>query len=219
MAIITDKDDANVGLQISANGAASVARRGASCRGSYKLALMSGLTTVLAANGEVLQFRWTDPTIYAVLRYLRVRMQVVTGFTAAQELSFEACRVSGFTAAGSGGTVISPGAADFKKFSSMPTSVLNEVRIATTAVLGAGTKTIESPFLCNSIQELAAAATVPRAQGEAVYRPDQEADQAHTFLADEGFIVRNSILMGAAGTVRWNIEAAWDEFLISDYTP
>lgn len=186
--------------------------------GEYRVAEFSGLSTVLAANGEVFQFRWTDAANLCVLRSLNIRAAVITGFTAAQELGFSASMVSNWSADGSGGTAITPGATNLLKRSNYPQSKVGSMRIATTGVLTAGTKTIyTNPFLVGMGKTLAAAATVQDASiDESV---DFDAGRAGPIVIqqNQGFVVRNNILMGAAGTVRWAIQAEWAEFLNADF--
>lgn len=186
--------------------------------GEYRVAEFSGLTTVLAANGEVFQFRWTDASNLCALRSLRVRAAVITGFTAAQELAFTASQVTSWSADGSGGTTITPGATNLLKRNSYPQSKVGSCRIATTGVLTAGTKTIfGNPFLVGQGKTLAAAATVQDAAIEAEVNWHATQSGPIVFGQNEGFVVRNNILLGAAGTVRWAIQAEWAEFLNADF--
>ena len=72
--------------------------------GFYQLAKRTGtLPATLAANGELLQFRWTSASLLAVILEIKMHFQVLTAFTAHQEVSFEANRVNTFSAAGTGG--------------------------------------------------------------------------------------------------------------------
>lgn len=186
--------------------------------GEYRIAEFSGLTTGIAANGEVFQFRWTDAANLCVLRSLKVRAAVITGFTAAQELAFAASMVANWSADGSGGTPITPGATNLLKRSTYPQSKVGSARIATTGALTAGTKTIyTNPFMVGVGKTLAAAATVQDAAIEEGIWFDAGLAGPIVIQQNEGFIVRNTIAMGAGGTVRWAIQAEWAEFLNADF--
>lgn len=186
--------------------------------GEYRVAEFSGLTTGIAANGEVFQFRWTDAANLCLLRSLQVRMAVITGFTAAQEIGFTASQVATWSADGSGGTAIVPGATNLLKRNNYPQSKVGSMRISTTAALTAGTKTIyTNPFLAAAAKTLAAAATVQDANLQDGYDWYSTMGGPIVFQQNEGFVVRNAVAMGAAGTVRWAIQAEWAEFLNADY--
>lgn len=198
--------------------AARMALYPAEAAGEYRLGQLTGLLTGLAANAEVFQFRWTSATHLCALRFLKVRYAVITGFTAAQELAFDALQCMSWSASGTGGTAIPAGGANLKKDSSKPDSKIGDLRIATTAALGIGTKTgYTNPFMSNTGKTLAAAATVQDAVVENILDLTGAQDAPVIFRQNEGFAIRNSIAMGAAGTVRCAIEAAWSEFDNNDY--
>lgn len=186
--------------------------------GSYRIAVLSGLSTAIAAGtasaGHVFALRWSDATRLAVLKYFKVRMAVVTGFTAAQELGFEAFVARGYSADHGGGTAITLGGNNAKKRTSMGTSLVTSaasVRVASTSALTGSSFTLDaSGFMAGSFKTLAAAATVQDGSYESVM--DFGAiDHPIVLAQNEGIVVRNLVLMGAGGTVRWAIECAWDE--------
>lgn len=182
--------------------------------GSYRLATISGLTTAVAANGLVFAWRWADATRVAVLKYFKVRMAVITGFTAAQELGFDVMIGRGYTANHTGGTALTLGGNNQKKRTAMGTTLIGtaaDIRMATTAALGGGTITVDSnPVMAGTFKTLAAAATVQDGAYESIM-DFSGIDYPFVFAQNEGIVVRNSILMGAGGTVRWAVECAWDE--------
>lgn len=186
--------------------------------GSYRIAAISGLTTVIAAGtasaGHVFAFRWSDATRFAVVKTLKIRMAVITGFTAAQELGFDAFVARSYTAAHAGGTAITLGGNNQKKRTSMGTSLVgsaSDVRIASTTALTGSSFTLDAnPIMVGSFKTMAAAATVQDNSYESML--DLAAvDHPFVLAQNEGIVVRNQTLMGAAGTVRWNVEIAWDE--------
>jgi hypothetical protein len=183
--------------------------------GAYRTAEFSGLMTVIAAKtataGHIFAWRWGDATRVALLRQLRIRYSIISGFTAAQELGFDAVIARSYTASHTAGTALTLTGNSFKKRTSMATTLLTDARIATTAALTAGTHTLDAqPFLINSRRTLAAAATV---EGLDFEETISFWDGAHpfVFVQNEGFVIRNNILMGAAGTVRLDVEVDWEE--------
>ncbi len=187
--------------------------------GEYRYSGFTGLLpAALAANAEIMQFRWGAATHLCILKFLKVRFSVITGFTAAQELGFDAVTSVTWTANGTGGTSIAPGANNLKKRQAYEDSKVADFRIATTAALGVGSKSITSQsFLAGMGKTLAAAATVQDAAFEDMVDFTQSGDAPYVFAQNEGFSVRNSILLGAGGTVRAAIQVAWAEVLATDY--
>lgn len=183
--------------------------------GSYRVAEFSGLMTTIAAKtataGHVFAWRWTSTNL-ALLRYLKVRYSVITGFTAAQELGFDVAIARGYTASHTAGTALSFAASAAKKRSSMPSSLVGDARIATAAALTAGTHTLDPhPIVISGTRTLAAAATVPGYDFEETLDLTNSGDHPYVFAQNEGLVVRNNILMGAGGTVRMHVQMAWDE--------
>lgn len=185
--------------------------------GSYRLAAFSGLMTTIAAAtataGHVYAWRWGDATRLAILRYIKMRAAVITGFTAAQELSFDAIFARSYSGSHTAGTNLAVTTNNNKKRTSMGASLLTDARIATGAALTAGTHTLDgNPFAVGGpVKTLAAAATVQDGSLEMVVDLTNGVDYPIVFAQNEGFVIRNVVLMGAAGTVRMAVEVAWDE--------
>lgn len=185
--------------------------------GSYRLAIASGLTATIAAAtataGHVFAWRWGNSSNLAVLRYLSVEMVTIAGFTAAQEVGFDAIIARGYTASHTTQTAVVATGNNLKKRGSMATSLLTDARIAGAAALTAGTHTLDTqPMLQTQMAELAAAATVPKNRCKQEWDMSNSSDYPMIFTQDTGIVVRNTILMGAGGTVRFNVVIAWDEF-------
>lgn len=187
--------------------------------GSYRMAAFSGLMATIAAGtasaGHVFSFRWSDATRLCILRFLKVRYTVVTGFTAAQELSFDAFVARGYTADHGGGTALTLGGNNQKKRTSHGSSLVTSAasaRIASTTALTGSSFTLDAnPILVGMGKTLAAAATVQDAAFEDFIDMTDGVDHPFVLAQNEGIVVRNGILMGAAGTVRMGVQIAWDE--------
>lgn len=182
--------------------------------GAYRIAQFSGLATTLAAGSTIFSLRWTHATNLMILRSLRVVYCVVTGFTAAQELAFAAYVARTWTVADSAGTAIVITTNNAKKRTSMGTSLIaaNDMRIAAATAVTAGTRTLDAnPIMVGVAKTLAAAATVQDANFGQTLDLTNGMDYPLVFAQNEGIVVQNTILMGAAGTVRIGIECEWEE--------
>jgi hypothetical protein len=67
--------------------------------------------------------------VLALIEYVRVRWQTTTAFTAAQELQFRLFRLTGYTAAHTGGTAATLTTPNLKKRVSDPASAVGDIRI------------------------------------------------------------------------------------------
>lgn len=98
----------------------------------------------MAANGEILQFRWTDASRFAVIESIEFTgMRATTAF-AAGAIDIKATIARSWSANGSGGTALTLTGDNQALRTSMGTTLVGDMRIATTAALGAGTKTLDS---------------------------------------------------------------------------
>lgn len=183
--------------------------------GLYRFTAVSGLMTTVAAAtstaGHVFAFRNTSTTLVIPV-YLRLAYRTIAGFTAAQEVGFDLVVARSYAASHTGGTQISTASNGLKKRTSYATSVLGDARIATTGALTAGTHTLDAqPMLSDVYAELAAAATVAKGRCEAAWDMTNGQDGPLILAQNEGLVARNSILMGAGGTVRLIVDCAWVE--------
>lgn len=185
--------------------------------GAYSYGGLTGiLPAALAANSEVFQFRWADATRFCVLRKVKVSACVSTTFFAAGvPVQMDLIKSTGWTAAGTGGTAITP-AALLKKRTSMPSTLMaaGDMRIATTAALGAGTKTLET----YSLGALVAPGPITASLNGQIIAPDtvlwqaEIADGEHPLVLaqNEGFSIR-SVAVPATGTWQLAVTVHWAE--------
>lgn len=185
--------------------------------GHYSYAGFTGiLPAALAANSEVFQFRWADATRIAVIHRIIVAAVVSTTFFAAGvPVQVDLVKSTAWSVAGTGGTGITP-AALLKRRTSMGSTLMvaGDMRIATTAALGAGTKTLETL----SLAAIAAPGPITAslngqiiAAGTRLYE-SETSDGGHPLclVQNEGFSIR-SVAVPATGTWTMSVIVDWAE--------
>lgn len=185
--------------------------------GHYKFGGLTGiLPAALGANSEIFQFRWADATRLCVIHKIRISACVTTTFFAAGvPVQIDLIKSTSWSVAGTGGT--SPTiAATLKARTSMGSSLIaaGDVRIASTAALGAGTKTLEA----NSMNTILAPGPITASlngqivpPGTILWEPDS-GDGMHplVLVQNEGFSIR-SVAVPATGTWQAAIAVDWAE--------
>jgi hypothetical protein len=200
----------------------------ASLLGSYLLAVPTGLVTVIAAGtasaGHLFAAQWTNTTKNALIRYVGARFVTTTAFGAAQEVGCELLRTTVYSAPHTGGTAVTLAAMN-KLRSVEGDSLFNDMRVATTGALTNGTQTIDTQPLgsCSGWSSAAGVTIAKEALFDAndALNPDapnvlnggMPLRSPLVLAANEGFIVRNTVLMGATGVGRWQFYIGWDEVL------
>lgn len=178
--------------------------------GHYSVGVPTGATTVIAGGGAIFSMRWTDNAALYVLERITVSMGISTVFTTAQVLDIDAIVARGFTAADTGGTSVTlTGQNQKNRSNNMGTSSVADMRVATTAALGAGTKTLDA-------QAFATAAftqnnTLGSGSVVELYKNDKPGQHPQVFLANEGINIRLPTTQGAAGVVKYYINIDWAE--------
>lgn len=176
--------------------------------GHYKTSVVSGLVTGVAAGGALLSLRWKVPERLFVLLRLRVAATIGVAFGTAQETSVDLVKLSNFTVSDTGGTAITLGNACRKRLDQAP-SAIDDLRVATTAALPAGTATAEAHALAASVLSLGNA--LGASASDVLF--DAIAGQEHPLIlsALEGLRVRNAFAQGATGEVRFRFVMDWAE--------
>lgn len=185
--------------------------------GAYRFGGFTGiLPAALGANSEIFQFRWADATRLAVINKIRMSACVSTTFFAAGvPVQIDIVKSTAWTVAGTGGTGITM-AALLKKRTSMGSSLMvaGDMRIATTAALGAGTKTLETLSLSTIVAPGPITASLNGqivAPGTFLFHNDTGDGEHPLVLAqNEGFSIR-SVAVPATGTWACSINVDWVE--------
>lgn len=182
--------------------------------GAYALSTNNGTTVMaagIAAASEIYQFRWTHASNLALLRSIRFSMGSVTAFAAGQ-LHVEAVWARAFTAVGTGGATATITGNNGKKRTSFATTGIGEIRTATTAALGAGTKTLDTQGF-GSISMSAPTTVGPIITNQYLWTRDTADEYPHTFSgagsSPEGFIIR--VTLQATGTWYFGVTTEWAE--------
>lgn len=127
--------------------------------GTYRLAMQSGLMAAgLAANAEIFQYRWGDATRLCVVEKLMFDgLGSVTAF-AAGVINLRAIIARSWTANGTGGTAATLTGNNQKLRTNMATTLTTDARCASTAALGAGTKTLDAQSIGAAVGGITATA-------------------------------------------------------------
>lgn len=180
-------------------------------RGIYSLAKVSGtMAAGLAAGSEIFQFRWTDTTSVALIRSVRILAGTQgTGF-AAGVASCDMFRATAWTVAGTGGATATITGDNLKRHNKMLSSLVNEIRIASTAALGVGTKTLLDEANHNILKSVGTGAGAVIWE-EAPFIAVESADDITPIIleANEGFVLKATV--PATGTWSFSVSTYWDE--------
>jgi|SRR6267154_5321542 len=187
--------------------------------GHYRYGGFTGiLPAALGANSQIFQFRWTDATRLAVIQRISISAVVSTTFFAAGvPVQVDLVKVTTWSAQGTGGTSVTP-SATLKKRTSMGSSLVaaGDIRIATTAALGAGTSTLEA----NSMGAIAAPGPITASlngqiigPGTDIYAGDLDAGHPFVLVQNEGLVIR-SVAVPATGTWTAAVNIVWAEVAI-----
>lgn len=181
----------------------------------YRFNAVSGIMAAgLSANSEIFQLRHVDATNLRMLRVLSVRLSAATdttGFTAAAA-TFDLVPARTWTAAGTGGGTLTLTGNNGKGRTSQNTNILGvsgEIRVATTAALGAGTKTLESQGQSGAAGPAGAAGTVILPPTELLQGAMLPNGDCLCIGHQEGFVIRASV--PATGTWKFNVAVTLSE--------
>jgi hypothetical protein len=116
--------------------------------GHYRAVLTTGtIAAGMAANGELVQMRWVDATRFCVIYEVEVlEFRNITTAFAAGPYQFNVIRSTAWSADGTGGGAVSVADPQLQvRAATMGASLFSTgFRLATTAALGAGTKTFDT---------------------------------------------------------------------------
>lgn len=187
--------------------------------GSYGTGAVSGvMAAALAANSEIFQFRWTNASNSMVLRSVTIGAGSIGAF-AAGVCTFGLRVARTWSADGTGGTALTFATNDQKRRTSMGTTLAPTalgVRVASTAALGAGTKTLDGNDFSTITGSVTAVAGVPLINPSTSLWQRNTADEYPLFFAaSEGFVIRATV--PATGTWTFSVSIEWAEVANGTY--
>lgn len=178
--------------------------------GSYRKSLISGtMAAALAANSEIYQFRWTDATRLCIIQKV-----VLDGFGAGTAFTAGFANIQmlpsrSWTVAGSGGTAGTLTGNNGKTRTSMGTTLVGDIRIASTAALTAGTKTNDTDPIGQYTFAVNATANAQFAANVTLFGEDIGPTHPLILAQNEGFILRATV--PATGTWQFGVTTIWTE--------
>lgn len=204
-------------MEVEASRAARATLRAESAAlGHYRLSSATGIMAAgFTAFSAIFQFRWGNNTAVALIKRIAVSMSVDTVVLPAGVSGMDLFVARNFTADGTGGSVITPTGNLNKLRTSMNTSLVSSVRVATTTNLTAGTHTLDKMalgcFTAGNGEATIGKTLIPT-------NPIFEARHGEFPLileGNEGFVIQ--AYTGATGTWKAAVTVDWAE--VSDITP
>jgi hypothetical protein len=181
----------------------------------FGVAAVSGaMAAGLAANAEILQFRVVDATELRKIRILSVLFSAAvdgTAFTAGAA-TFDLVPARGWTGAGTGGgtATLTGNNGKYRVAQNQNNlGVSGEIRIATTAALGAGTKTLDAQGIAALAGGASLAGTQIIVPSDFLANALQPDGEPLIVGHQEGFVVRANV--PAVGTWKWTATITWAE--------
>jgi hypothetical protein len=177
--------------------------------GAYRKSLISGIMAAgLAANAEIWQFRWSDATRLGIVHKV-ILAGSATAFTAGFG-KVDLLPARAFTASGTGGTTGTLTGNNGKVRTSHATTLVGDIRCATTAILGLGTKTLDTDPIGQYTFTVGVAVSAQYATQVFLCDNDAAHGQWPFVLAqNEGLAMRAT--MPATGTWQFGVTVCWAE--------
>jgi hypothetical protein len=176
--------------------------------GFYRIGGVSGtMAAALGAGSEIFQWRWPDASNLGLVYKASISAGANVAATAAALASLVMTIARSWTAAGTGGTRFTLTGNNAKLRTSMGTSLVNDAGIATTAALGAGTKTLDATN-CGALAfgigtgAITTAANLTLLDQASLFDADGEGQHPIICAQNEGFVIRN-------GAVAWPAAMTW----------
>lgn len=177
--------------------------------GAYQVSAATGAITTVAANGPIFSFRWApNNSTVCVIKRISVGFVCTTAFTTAQQMGFGVVMARSFSGSDSGGTALTLTGNNNKYRTSLATSSVTDARIATTAALTAGTRTLDAQAIGTNYFWVAGAGTSLTQTDLISYDAN---DYPIVLANNEGFVITNLVLMGAAGVGTAVVNVEWFE--------
>jgi hypothetical protein len=194
--------------------AARISERPPEILGAYQIGAVSGLLTGAAAGATVFSFRWAPSTStqLCMIRRVEVGFSTTTAFGTAQALSYSMIIARSYTVSPTAGTQLLFSAANSGKMrTAMPNSAFvaaGDIRIASTAAITAGTRTLDTNPVAYVQGSSTAIGTTLTSQPIFQHQPG---DYPLILATNEGFEIQSNIAMGATGVINLTVMVEWME--------
>lgn len=185
--------------------------------GAYMVSATSGtIAAGLAGNSEVFQFRWPDATNLALVHKVVVNAGGNAAATAAGLFSMRLAVARSWTVAGSGGTRLTMTGNNAKLRTSYGTSLVNDIGIATTGALTAGTKTLDTQDVGTVATgiitgAITVAPTFPIFSNSILFDSSENLNHPLIFAQNEGFVIRIGAAAPTGLTWHFSVDVMWQE--------
>lgn len=174
----------------------------------YSISLRSGALTVVAADGPVWSMQWTSTSLICVVKSILISIGVTTAYTTAQVTRYGLYFARAFTVADTGGAAATLTTNNGKLDTRYPTTALADLRMCTTGAITAGTRTLDAQSLRVAQFTTNALASVSDDEWQFGLTPSR---QELILRQNEGLVINNLTLMGAAGVVLLAVTVEWAE--------
>lgn len=176
---------------------------------AFGLDLRSGVMAAgLAGDSEIFHFRWTAATLALVHEVRMWAGNEVTAAFAANWFSFRLFFARAWTADGTGGATATLTGNNHKLRTSFDTTTLGTARVATTAALGAGTKSLDAQALASVGGSTPATAGANLLAPTSIFR-SSERETPIVLAQNEGLSIVASV--PATGTWLFGVSVRWEE--------
>lgn len=184
--------------------------------GAYSIGVTTGAVATPAAAGTVFSFRWAPSvsTQLCMIRRVEVGAFVATAVTTSQQVSLNMTVARQWTVNDTVGTAVAFTQTNSQKLrTAMPTSAFasgGDIRVPTTAVNTAGTRTLDTNALAY------VNGTTGTAVGTTVFNltpifQHQAGDYPLILATNEGFVLNNGPTAIATGALTYVINVEWME--------
>ncbi|MGH9876793.1 MAG: hypothetical protein ACRD5H_04090 [Nitrososphaerales archaeon] len=178
--------------------------------GAYRIAAQTGLiAATLAADSPLFSFRWGNLNNFAVVDYVDVSVIISAAITTAVPMGLDLVIARAFTTSDSGGTAITPTGDMNKLKTNFDTTLVTDIRIATTGTLTAGTRTLDTDAIGQVI--FGTGTTVATALAQTILFDRATTSYPLVLARNEGFIIRNTLAGPATGSFILSVDVGWIE--------
>lgn len=181
--------------------------------GVYAISVGSStsISSAGASGSDLVHFRWGSSAAVALVRSVIVTV-ASTAFGATTDLQIDMTIGRTFTAASSIGTAATLTGNNAKLRTSMGTTLLSDLRYASTGgVLAGGTVTADTQPMASLVGFCPTAPSQPILPGLYLFNTETESEYPLVLAQNEGFLIRATFSPATTGSWRYNMWVKWME--------